>query len=64
MAHGNTLYLNQGGGSYEEASADLGVAHAGWAWGQAWFDVDLDGDGDLYVASGNLSHTNALAPDY
>ena len=64
LAAGNTLYLQEPGGAYRQAATDLHVDHAGWAWGQAFFDADNDGDRDIFVVNGNTSHSDARAPDY
>lgn len=64
LAQGNTLYRRDGPGRYAEVGAQQGVARAGWAWGQAVFDADNDGDRDLYVLNGMTSHSDARAPDY
>ena len=63
LATGNALYTSTGDG-YEDMAEELGVAEAGWAWGQAVFDPDNDGDWDLYVVNGNTSNRDARAPDY
>ena len=48
----NCLFVNTGQGTFEEKAVELGVAHAGWAWGTEFFDCDHDEDLDLYVANG------------
>jgi len=64
LARGNALYRREGPGRYTEVAAEQGVARAAWAWGQAAFDADNDGDRDIYVLNGMTSHTDAAAPDY
>ncbi len=49
----NTLFLNQGDGSFTEISTLAGVAASGWSWGTMFLDVDLDGWQDLLVATGH-----------
>ena len=63
LAGGNTLYKREDG-RYRDVAAAMGLAKAKWAWGQAVFDVDNDGDLDVYVANGNATHSDARAPDY
>jgi len=54
-AKGNSLFHNQGNGSFEDRSADAGVEKAGWSWSCAAWDFDHDGHSDLYVANGMIS---------
>ncbi len=64
LARGNALYLRGTDGSYTESGVELGVARAGWAWGQAHLDVENDGDREIFVVNGMTSHTDARAPDF
>lgn len=53
----NTLYLNVGGGTFVDATAERGLAAptVGYlGWGTRFFDWDLDGDLDLFVANGHI----------
>ncbi|MEQ8763430.1 MAG: FG-GAP-like repeat-containing protein [Planctomycetota bacterium] len=54
----NSLYRNEGDGTFEEIGAQAGVAHPGAAIGCAFGDYDLDGDPDLYI--GQLGSPNVL----
>ena len=49
----NTFYLNQGDGSFREATEASGLAVGGYGYtmGVTSFDYDRDGDMDLYVAN-------------
>ena len=53
----NTLYLNSGGGTFVDATAERGLAAptVGYlGWGTRFFDFDFDGDLDLFVANGHV----------
>jgi enediyne biosynthesis protein E4 len=53
----NTLYRNLGGGQFEDVTVASGLAartHTRLGWGVALFDVDLDGDLDLFFANGHI----------
>src|SRR5215208_6370514 len=50
----NELWINQGAGAdgvphFKEMAAEYGVADEGWSTQAAFFDVDRDGDLDLFV---------------
>ena len=48
----DVLYTGRGDGTFARAdSASGGPGMAGWSTGAAFFDPDLDGDEDLYVAA-------------
>ena len=55
---GNALYLGNGDGTFMDNTADLAGVSNDFSWGVNFFDVDLDGYEDLYVATqsvvGNL----------
>ena len=63
LAQGNSLFVPVEDG-YRDDALKLQLAKANWAWGQAVFDIENDGDWDVYVVNGNLSHSDARAPDY
>lgn len=48
---GNALLKNDGDGSFTNLEDSLDVADQGMGWGVAWFDYDLDGHKDLYMAN-------------
>lgn len=51
MAAGNALFLGSGAAFVDRGEAS-GAAHAGWAWGHACVDLDLDGALDVYCVNG------------
>ena len=53
----NTLYLNSGNGTFIDATTERGLAAPSVSylgWGTRFFDFDLDGDLDLFVANGHI----------
>ena len=46
---GNTLYHNNGNGTFTDVTAKAGVAAAGWSTSAGFFDYDNDGKLDLFV---------------
>ena len=63
LANGNQLFVRASGG-WQERAAALGVNEAGWAWASLFYDLDNDGDQELFVTNGNTSHRDPEAPDY
>ncbi|HEU4339585.1 MAG TPA: VCBS repeat-containing protein [Planctomycetota bacterium] len=59
---GNALYEPENG--WKETGIPRGVARADWAWGCVFFDLENDGDKDLFVANGFTTHSDPAAPDY
>jgi len=59
MGYGNRLYLNQGGGRYVVAPDNDSLARTGWSWGVTSFDLENDGDRELYVVNGHISGESA-----
>ena len=47
---GQQLLRNQGDGTFEDVTQPAGFHHRGWSSSAAWFDLENDGDLDLYVA--------------
>jgi enediyne biosynthesis protein E4 len=48
----NCLQVNQGDGSFQESAFFSGVAATDWSWGALIFDMNLDGQKDLFVSNG------------
>ncbi|MCA9149888.1 MAG: VCBS repeat-containing protein, partial [Planctomycetales bacterium] len=51
-ARGNSLFENQGDGTFRDVSLDAHVTLGRWAWGSLFADLNNDGWDDLYVANG------------
>ena len=52
-----TLYRGLGGGLFEDASAECGIAaptYMSLSWGTVLVDLDRDGDQDLVIANGHI----------
>src|SRR5919112_875312 len=47
----NTLYRNNGNGTFSDVTDKAGVAAPGWSTCATWFDYDGDGRLDLFVSS-------------
>jgi hypothetical protein len=60
---GNQLFARRSGVWQEQAVA-LAADEAGWAWANLFYDVDNDGDKEIFVANGNTSYRDPAAPDY
>ncbi len=48
----NSLYQNNGDGTFAKVTAGVAVNEGGWSFGCSWADYDNDGDLDLFVANG------------
>jgi hypothetical protein len=48
----NTLYHNNGDGTFTDVTAKAGVGDRSWSWMATWADVNGDGWDDLYVVNG------------
>lgn len=55
QAEGNSLYANQGDGTFENVSSDVGGLGGGWAFGGGFVDLDSDGWEDLHTPNGFVS---------
>jgi hypothetical protein len=68
----DTLYRNNGNGTFSDVTAEAGVSDPLWSTSATFFDYDRDGNLDLFVANyldftiaGNKSCADPLgAPDY
>lgn len=48
----NTLYRNNGDGTFEDITDTAGIGDRSWSWSAVFSDVNGDGFQDLYVANG------------
>ena len=48
----NRLFVAASGGGFSDRAPEAGVDSTGWAWGTAFFDLENDGDEDLFVVNG------------
>ena len=65
LADGNQFFVpDTGNGALADAARPLAVNDGGWAWGCVFYDLDNDGDRDIFVANGNTSFSDPEAPDF
>ena len=50
-----TILLRNDGGNFTDATNSAGVSSREWSWGANFFDYDLDGWQDLYLAAGAMN---------
>lgn len=58
-ARGNSVYLNQGDGTFQDLTQPSGANMARWAWSSNFIDLDNDGNRDLVVANGMITAGDA-----
>ncbi len=51
-ARGNSLFENQGDGTFRDVSEQAGVTQGRWSWGSLFADINNDGWEDLLVTNG------------
>jgi len=54
-ARGNSLFSNNGDGTFSDMTESSGVAMGRWAWASDFVDLNNDGRLDLYVQNGNIT---------
>ena len=55
LARGNTLFANNGDGSFRDVSLETGVTMGRWSWSSLFADLNNDGWEDLLVANGFIT---------
>jgi len=55
LSRGNSLYRNEGDGTFTDVSDEAGVRDGQWGWGAEFMDYDNNGRLDLYAVNGFLS---------
>ncbi|MYI74195.1 MAG: VCBS repeat-containing protein [Acidobacteria bacterium] len=65
LTRGNQLFSRTADdGAWGDQGVALGVNEGGWAWGSLFYDLDNDGDKEIFVTNGNTSHEDPEAPDF
>lgn len=59
VIRGNSLFLNNGDGTFTDVSEASGVNPHGWYWSSLVFDYDHDGHQDIYAANGWITGKEA-----
>ena len=57
-ARGNSLFENNGDGTFRDVSVEAGVTMGRWSWGSLFADINNDGWDDLLVGNGYLTRDN------
>jgi len=55
LARGNSLFRNQGDGTFQDVSETQRVTLGRWAWGSMFADLNNDGFDDILVANGMIT---------
>jgi hypothetical protein len=54
-ARGNSLYRNNGDGTFSDVTGRAGVGMGRWAWASDFVDIDNDGRLDLFIQNGYIT---------
>ncbi len=55
QARGNSLFRNNGDGTFSDISEEAGVTMGRWAWASELVDLDNDGQLDIFVQNGYIT---------
>lgn len=55
-ARGNSLFKNNGDGTFTDVSEEAGITMGRWAWGALFADIDGNGFADIVVPNGFLTN--------
>lgn len=55
-AHGNSLFVNAGDGTFKDVSYEAGVTMGRWSWSSKFVDLNNDGLQDLVAANGFVTN--------
>lgn len=55
QARGNSLFKNNGDGTFRDVSLEAGVEFGRWAWSSGFLDYDNDGRLDVFVTNGYIT---------
>lgn len=55
QARGNSLFRNNGDGTFSDVADEAGVTMGRWAWSSDFVDLDSDGALDLFVQNGYIT---------
>ena len=58
-ARGNSVYLNQGDGTFQDITQPSGANMGRWAWSSNFIDLNNDGNQDLVIANGMITAGDA-----
>ncbi|MDA9907426.1 VCBS repeat-containing protein [Flavobacteriaceae bacterium] len=54
----NTLQINNGDASFSDIGQYAGIDKTDWSWAPLFFDIDLDGNKDLFITNGIKENLN------
>jgi hypothetical protein len=57
FARGNTLFENNGDGTFRDVSLETGANMGRWAWGSLFADLNNDGWEDILIGNGMVTST-------